>query len=143
MCHEQTVELSKYSRTIHRRKGDTDERSLSEKCASAIESAGDEPAHENPKPHRVKDLFAIEWVKKWGKCQHCGKTKARSSDKTLHVHHIKTRGAFGGDVPENLVLLCFQCHTGTHQAGLIPRDELIRLALDRMRLMPMPKRETK
>lgn len=33
-------------------------------------------------------------------------------------HHIKSRGAHGPDVTENLVALCFICHTAVHKMGV-------------------------
>lgn len=36
----------------------------------------------------------------------CVTCKRRGGD----VHHVRTRGAYGGDVIENLVLLCHECH---------------------------------
>ena len=47
------------------------------------------------------------------KCKHCKKNK----DKRLEVHHITSR-QIGGDRPENLVLLCKECH-GLHHKGEI------------------------
>lgn len=29
-------------------------------------------------------------------------------------HHIRSKGAFGADIIENLIPLCFQCHTKIH-----------------------------
>lgn len=46
----------------------------------------------------------IKEIRKLGYCQICG------SRRNLEVHHIRTRGAGGRDVPENLVLLCAYHH---------------------------------
>lgn len=48
-------------------------------------------------------------------CQHCGKYQ----ESGLHVHHIKTKGSGGADVTENLVTLCFECHTKVHSDELV------------------------
>ena len=69
-----------------------------------------------PKPVRVKDRRAIEaarrpyceWCWRWG---------------PTHVHHIKSRGSGGGDVPENLISLCVGCHDRAHR-GLIAKADL-------------------
>ena len=42
------------------------------------------------------------------KCQLCG-----SSDR-LQVHHIRPRSRLGGDIDENLVTLCADCHGNIH-----------------------------
>ena len=36
----------------------------------------------------------------------------------FHLHHIKSRGAGGKDTEENLIGVCFRCHTKIHM-GLI------------------------
>ena len=35
----------------------------------------------------------------------------------FQLHHIKTRGAGGGDEMSNLVGLCWQCHRKTHDGN--------------------------
>ena len=47
------------------------------------------------------------------KCKHCKKYK----NKRLEVHHI-TSSQTGGDRPENLVLLCKECHDLHHKGGI-------------------------
>jgi len=34
-------------------------------------------------------------------------------------HHVKHRGAGGGDEESNLMPLCFQCHTEVHMVGML------------------------
>jgi len=65
------------------------------------------------KPKRTKSRNAIRAARK-DRCQVCGSTWE------LQVHHIKSRGSGGGDVPENLICLCVECHTKAH-AGRIPK----------------------
>lgn len=50
-------------------------------------------------------------------CEYCGKYG------DTHHHHIRSRGAGGGDTPENLITLCFVCHTKAHD-GNISKDDL-------------------
>jgi hypothetical protein len=57
-------------------------------------------------------------------CEYCG-----TGVKT-HIHHIKTRGAGGGDIKENLINLCPECHTKVH-AGNINRFELVNIIAKR------------
>ena len=38
------------------------------------------------------------------RCQECG------SIKDLQVHHMKPRGQLGGDVMDNLITVCANCH---------------------------------
>ncbi len=42
------------------------------------------------------------------RCQRCG------SSKDLQVHHIQQRSRLGGDVEENLIILCSVCHREIH-----------------------------
>ncbi|MBN1881096.1 MAG: DUF968 domain-containing protein [Deltaproteobacteria bacterium] len=37
-----------------------------------------------------------------------------------YAHHVKTRGAGGGDEPENLMPLCFVHHNEIHLTGTAP-----------------------
>ena len=61
------------------------------------------------KPRRIKDKKAVEQARKeW--CELCGKPG------NVHVHHIKTKGSGGGDLPENLISLCLYCHDKAHRA---------------------------
>jgi 5-methylcytosine-specific restriction endonuclease McrA len=44
------------------------------------------------------------------RCQVCG------SMQNLQVHHLKFRSQSGGDVEQNLITLCGECHAQMHQA---------------------------
>ena len=48
-----------------------------------------------------------------GKCMNCGAVIG------LAPHHIKSRGAGGGDEMENLITLCIYCHQNA-QEGWLP-----------------------
>ena len=63
-----------------------------------------------PKPTRLKDKQVLESVRKRPCCA-CGKWG------DIHAHHIKTRGAGGGDTFENLLPLCMSHHTEIHKIG--------------------------
>lgn len=71
---------------------------------------------EVPKPKRLRSRKTIEEVRAIGYCQICG------AQKGLEVHHIRTRGAGGGDERENLVCLC-NYHHRLVQDGLIQLDD--------------------
>jgi 5-methylcytosine-specific restriction endonuclease McrA len=43
------------------------------------------------------------------RCQACG------SIQNLQVHHLKFRSHSGGDVEQNLITLCAECHEQTHR----------------------------
>lgn len=43
-------------------------------------------------------------------CQLCGR-----GERELHVHHVIWRQNGGGDVPENMITLCSQCHSKVHK----------------------------
>lgn len=63
-----------------------------------------------PKPERVVNKALINSYR--GKsCALCGKNEGTVG------HHIKTRGAGGGDVRENLVPLCVSHHAEVHNIG--------------------------
>lgn len=78
-----------------------------------------------PKPGmRVRDPAAIAAARK-GFCEYCGTDAG-----PFHVHHLRSRGAGGDDVPGNLINLCAgpgrpNCHDHAH-AGHIPREVLAR-----------------
>jgi len=44
-------------------------------------------------------------------CQTCG------SLQHLQVHHLKFRSHSGGDVEQNLITLCAECHARIHSEG--------------------------
>jgi 5-methylcytosine-specific restriction endonuclease McrA len=69
-----------------------------------------------PKPKRVVNKQAIEEARK-PSCQVCGRYGA------VEVHHIKSRGSGGGDTPDNLISLCYKCHTKAH-TGKLSKDFL-------------------
>jgi len=68
------------------------------------------------KPKRIEDKKAIEEARK-DYCEYC------VSNWNLQVHHVKSKGSGGGDVPENLITLCAKCHTKAHN-GEISKEEL-------------------
>lgn len=75
------------------------------------------------KSKTIKDPKAIEKARK-NFCQVCGKYQETG----LHVHHIKTKGSGGEDTGENLVTLCYECHTKVH-AGTISLDDITALEM--------------
>ena len=69
-----------------------------------------------PKVKRIKDPKAIRAAQRIH-CQLCGRTGI------IHVHHIKTRGSGGHDIPDNLISLCVYCHAKVH-TGEIGKEQL-------------------
>ena len=68
------------------------------------------------KRKRIKNPEAIEKARK-PYCEYCGRSGV------VHVHHwLRTKGAGGDDVPENLISLCVHCHTKAHH-GRISKDK--------------------
>lgn len=61
------------------------------------------------KPKRIVSKALIDYYKSQG-CAVCGW-------KPCDAHHLKSRGAGGDDVPENLISLCRRHHTEIHQIG--------------------------
>lgn len=60
-----------------------------------------------PKQSRIKNKKLLQDKK--GTCKVCGKRGATEK------HHIKSRGAGGDDVEENLIEVCRICHTKIHK----------------------------
>jgi len=85
-----------------------------------------------PKVKRVDNRALIDALKRivtW--CEWCGVPKHRSPW-PLDPHHIKTRGAGGGDTLDNLVILC-RLHHEEAQTYKIHRAALIALTGPRQR----------
>jgi len=76
-----------------------------------------------PGKKTARDPKAIESARK-NFCQVCG----RYQESGLHVHHVKSKGSGGDDSPDNLVTLCYECHTKVH-AGEITLDGLMILEM--------------
>ncbi len=51
-------------------------------------------------------------------CQNCGAQGAPYGDAELHVHHVVGVSSGGTHEPSNLVTLCADCHTATHNASI-------------------------
>lgn len=66
---------------------------------------------------RVEDSKTIQAMKK-PYCELCGQQAYGEP------HHIKTRGSGGGDIPENLIQLCWEHHVAVH-SGRLPREDLV------------------
>lgn len=74
------------------------------------------------KGQRIKDPGALKKAQK-EECEYClGHTRI-GGDNIGHVHHIKSKGSGGHDVPGNLIYLCYRCHEWVHK-GLISRETL-------------------
>ena len=75
-----------------------------------------------PKHPRIIDRALIASLKiEVGECEYCHASPYRHP---LDTHHIKTRGAGGDDVRENLIVLCRSCHDRA-QRRTIPTRQLI------------------
>jgi len=70
------------------------------------------------KNKRIKDQKAIDKARKEN-CEYCGQPGN-------NVHHILTKGSGAPDIAENLINLCFICHTRVHQ-GNIKRESLFEI----------------
>jgi hypothetical protein len=80
-------------------------------------------------PSRVRSRRAVEAARK-PYCEHCGTMRG-----PFEVHHIRSRGAGGGDVGGNLINLCVgpaanDCHGKAHNAK-IPREALLAIVARR------------
>lgn len=72
-----------------------------------------------PKRERVKDKRLID--DKGHDCEFCGRKNCWTNK-----HHIKSKGASGDDVEDNLIELCGACHRLVHD-GVIEREKLMRI----------------
>ena len=80
-----------------------------------------------PKKKRIKlnskdkaKLRKQVWEEQHGCCQNCGIYVQLQGDDLFsvgHLHHIKTRGAGGGDNRDNVVMYCSFCHNEIHNKG--------------------------
>jgi 5-methylcytosine-specific restriction endonuclease McrA len=123
--------LSKFSTQIHLPKGMEDKPSIREEFADVIKSQAGKESREVAKPNRIVDRKAVEKVRAYGRCEHCGKAKSKAARLAVHHIHMKS-GVKGDDVPSNLVLLCWVCHQNVHQAGNPSREHLEHLAQTRI-----------
>ena len=82
-----------------------------------------------PKQKRIKlsksawgKLREQVWNEQAGKCDSCGKWVALHGTTifdTAHLAHIKSRGSGGGDLRDNVKILCYGCHFGAGEHGLV------------------------
>ncbi len=68
---------------------------------------------------RVKDRKVIKACRK-DYCEVCGRVAMSEP------HHIFSVGSGGGDIKENLIQLCSECHVKTH-AGNVDKNVLLRV----------------
>ena len=52
-------------------------------------------------------------------CEVCGNRT------TIEPHHINTRGSGGGDIRENLIQLCSECHRSTHSGNKPSKEDCL------------------
>lgn len=78
-----------------------------------------------PKKSRIKNKKLIESKKH--NCEYCGKKNCYTN-----THHIKSKGAGGDDIADNLIELCSNCHRKVHD-GLISKQELLKIVKRRKR----------
>ena len=87
----------------------------------------------NPKPKRLK-LTPVEYRKlkkdacerAMGYCEYCKCTPAPLDNGAVpagHPHHIKSRKSGGDDSLDNILWVCWVCHTNIHN-GTISRDKV-------------------
>ena len=71
------------------------------------------------KRKRVRDRVACKDARR-DYCEVCG----RSTVEGEGAHHIVSQGSGGPDIPENLIMLCWQCHIGKAHGGHYSKDFL-------------------
>lgn len=70
-----------------------------------------------PKNKRIKNQKLINDKKH--NCEYCEKQNCWTNK-----HHVKSKGASGDDIEDNLIELCGSCHRKVHD-GLISKKELL------------------
>jgi 5-methylcytosine-specific restriction endonuclease McrA len=81
-----------------------------------------------PKTTRVSDRKTVESIRS-RRCEHCYRYGP------THVHHVRSKGAGGPDIPENLIALCSRCHEKAHR-GLIRKSVLFERVAKRLGRSP-------
>ena len=80
----------------------------------------------NPQPKQKRLILTkTAWIKQTNKlfkacgytCQVCWKV-FYPEENCLAPHHIQTRGAGGGDEPENIMIVCKECHNKIHSGEI-------------------------
>ena len=73
----------------------------------------------DPKPKRIKlsvkgyqELREEACKRAMGHCESCFSWCPMSNG---HLHHVRSRGAGGGDVIDNVMWLCYMCHDKEHR----------------------------
>lgn len=61
-------------------------------------------------------------------CKHCGCVADQ-----LHKHHIVPKSRGGNDSPENLILLCLECHGKAHDVSFKSDAGLIKDGIEKVR----------
>ena len=76
------------------------------------------------KHKRITSKKTIQEVRK-PYCEICGQRT------NIEPHHINTRGSGGGDIKENLIQLCTQCHINTHSGQYPTKDDCLNKVAER------------
>lgn len=63
-----------------------------------------------------QEVLARDSVDDWPCCVFCGKPAAEGG-KGLHLHHITRRSHGGKGSADNLVSLCWECHSKLHSGN--------------------------
>lgn len=79
-----------------------------------------------PKNKRIKNQKLINDKKH--NCEYCGKQNCWTNK-----HHVKSKGASGDDIEDNLIELCGSCHVKAH-SGEISKQELLRIVKKRKKV---------
>ena len=58
-------------------------------------------------------------------CEYCGRLC------NIEPHHVFSRGSGGGDIRENLIQLCTQCHINTHSGKYPTKDDCLNKVAER------------
>src|SRR5207302_8664114 len=84
------------------------------------DAKGTFPAIAKAQRHRSRGTYESARL---GYCELCG--AVATAGRTITPHHVKSRGAGGGDDRGNLVSVCPECHRGIHD-GSIKRSAVSR-----------------
>ena len=76
------------------------------------------------KHKRITSKKTIQKLR-YTRCEICGQRT------NIEPHHINTRGSGGGDIKENLIQLCTQCHINTHSGQYPTKDDCLNKVAER------------
>lgn len=70
------------------------------------------------KHKRISNKYILKEMRK-SYCEYCGRRC------NIEPHHVYSRGSGGGDIRENLIQLCSECHRSTHSGNKPSKEDCL------------------